>query len=81
MDLRFKVDGGVTFWVAPVDSSEAADVGCPDATHKTIGPRTGLITYGRLDITGKETRRGRRAHFTPTGLDPVLALPGYVLTD
>jgi hypothetical protein len=52
--MRYKVAGHNTWYtVEPLTRRQAEAVGCGEATHRVIGPRTGTVYYGRFHIKGR----------------------------
>lgn len=69
---------GASYLVREVDAEDAADHGCPGATHTRTGRYE--TCYGSLtEVTGRVTRRGVLAQFTPYGAPETgETLRGYV---
>jgi hypothetical protein len=97
VSAQFKVAGHETWYeVVEVTAQQAHNVGCPGATHRIEGPRTGQIYFGTftfptdsktfpggrpVKIPGTNVRVGRRAVFHAQFDDNRETLAGHLTTD
>ena len=89
MAQQFKVLGHETWYdVEEVAPGAGELVGCPGATHRIKGQRTGTTYWGRFTWNGKRVtkipgtnRRGVKAVFNAQFDEDREQLPGHITTD
>lgn len=87
--MRFKAIGGALFAAFEVSAREAANVGCPGATHRIVGPNTGTTIYGTIQdrrggaivkVPDMRNVVGRQVQFVTHDAHPAAMIGGHLIS-